>query len=106
MTDLNKELDATIKSRLYDIETKSKIHALKLLIKYRSIAQTTQLVKESVRIDLLFVLDCTGSMQPMIENVKNTIGEVSERLLQTVGAYIRVGFVGYRDYGDSDVYST
>lgn len=53
----------------------------------------------SVVLDVCFLVDCTGSMGPYIEEVKKRIKEVVAALQAAHGALdLRVGFVGYRDY--------
>lgn len=50
-------------------------------------------------LDICFVMDCTGSMQPWIEASKQTIKEMI-RALPAEEKHKRVAFVGYRDFGD------
>ena len=58
---------------------------------------------ERHELDLLFIVDCTGSMSSWIEAVKLEIeGIVSAVCNQHSGSIVRVGFVGYRDYGDTN----
>lgn len=57
-------------------------------------------------IELLFVLDTTGSMEGMIEGAKTKIWGIVNDVLQRQGtrrARIRVGLVAYRDRGDAYV---
>jgi Ca-activated chloride channel homolog len=64
-------------------------------------AEASAIAKESqanmlTRVDVLFVLDVTGSMSPSIEGVKNGIkGFVSEFQQHQIDA--RVGLIGFRD---------
>ncbi len=56
-----------------------------------------------VRVKLAFLVDCTASMGPWIEAVKDRIEEIVEttqREHSEADLQFRVGFVGYRDYGD------
>jgi len=48
-------------------------------------------------IDIAFVLDCTSSMNPWIDAAKNQIVHISDTLKDH---NLKVGFVGFRDYGD------
>lgn len=50
-------------------------------------------------LDICFVMDCTGSMQPWIEASKQTIKEMIHAL-PAEEEHKRVAFVGYRDFGD------
>lgn len=57
-------------------------------------------------IELLFVLDTTGSMGGMLEGAKSKIWGIVNEVLQrqgNAGATIRVGLVAYRDRGDAYV---
>jgi hypothetical protein len=53
------------------------------------------------RVKLAFVLDCTASMGPWIEEAKTKIGEIVQNVLKEHNhAAFQVGLVAYRDYGD------
>lgn len=61
---------------------------------------------KSVRptLDVVFVLDTTGSMDGLIEGAKQKIWSIASRLASgTPTPRIRVGLVGYRDRGDAYV---
>lgn len=50
-----------------------------------------------------FLMDCTGSMQPWIDDAKNQIDIIiAETQREYPNTDIHVGFVGYRDYGDAE----
>jgi hypothetical protein len=54
------------------------------------------------RVKLAFVLDCTASMGPWIEEAKTKIGTiVQDVLMEHNHASFQVGLVAYRDYGDT-----
>lgn len=54
-------------------------------------------------VKLCFVMDCTASMGPWIDQAKAKIGEMTRVIRrENPDAEILVGFVGYRDYGDRD----
>jgi Mg-chelatase subunit ChlD len=56
------------------------------------------------RIDLVFVLDTTGSMGGLIEGAKQKIFSIASRIAQGKPTpRVRVGFVAYRDVGDEYV---
>lgn len=53
------------------------------------------------RVKLAFVLDCTASMGPWIEEAKTKIGQIVQDVLKEHNhASFQVGLVAYRDYGD------
>ena len=53
------------------------------------------------RVKLAFVLDCTASMGPWIEEAKTKIGQIVQDVLKEHNqATFEVGLVAYRDYGD------
>ncbi len=59
---------------------------------------------ERPRIDVVFVLDTTGSMSGLIEGAKRKIWAIANRLASgQPQPEIRIGFVAYRDRGDEYV---
>lgn len=57
-----------------------------------------------VALDVVFCLDCTGSMGDEIERMKKTLDDVARRLGQLKGRpRLRLGLVKFRDRGDSFV---
>lgn len=53
------------------------------------------------RVKIAFLLDCTASMGPWIEEAKTKIGQIVQDVLREHNqASIQVGLVAYRDYGD------
>ena len=70
------------------------------------IAPSQQQPARRATIELLFVLDTTGSMGGMLEGAKTKIWGIVNDVLQQQGnggATIRVGLVAYRDRGDAYV---
>ncbi|UUZ51616.1 VWA domain-containing protein [Massilia sp. B-10] len=68
--------------------------------------QAQSLPGRQATIELMFVLDTTGSMGGMLEGAKAKIWGIVNDLLQQRslgGATIRVGLVAYRDRGDNYV---
>src|SRR5499433_2390964 len=52
-------------------------------------------------VDVVFVLDTTGSMGPLIEGAKRKIWSIATAIIDcTPDADIRMGLVAYRDIGD------
>ena len=61
----------------------------------------------AVGIDLVFLLDATGSMSDEIERIKGTIGSIASRIEQLPGGSApRLALVAYRDLGDEYVTRT
>lgn len=57
-------------------------------------------------VQLAFLLDCTASMTPQINAVKDKIHELMHDFHNEFGAVIKsfqIAFVGYRDFGDPAV---
>ena len=56
-------------------------------------------------IDICFMVDCTGSMALLIEEAKNTILNMINRMKEKFkhSNSIRMAFIGYRDVGDNDL---
>lgn len=60
-------------------------------------------MKMTVLVKICFVMDCTASMEPWIEQAKSKISEMTLAInTKHPNAEILVGFVGYRDYGDDN----
>ncbi|CAG8461786.1 2184_t:CDS:1, partial [Paraglomus occultum] len=60
-------------------------------------------IKQSMMIDICFVLDCTGSMSPHIAAAKDSILQVAKHIQQTnPGFKTKLGFCGYRDIDNED----
>ncbi len=57
-----------------------------------------------MKIDIAFLMDCTGSMERWIQAAKDQTAKIVSDVLAQHGedVRIRVGFVGYRDYGDDE----
>jgi hypothetical protein len=62
---------------------------------------------EALNLDVLFLLDSTGSMADEIDAIQNTIFDVAARIDQLPGqTHVRYGLVAYRDRGDVYVNKT
>src|SRR5918993_1287198 len=52
-------------------------------------------------VQVVFVLDTTGSMAPLIEGAKRTIWSIATAIVdENPGAEVQMGLVAYRDVGD------
>ena len=61
-------------------------------------------VEGEVALDILFLLDATGSMADEIDQLKSTIGEVAQRIGEQLAAVdMQFGMTLYRDIGDTFV---
>jgi len=61
-----------------------------------------QILKSKDRIDIVFCVDCTGSMGSWLRQAKKSIVEIIKNTAKQTGAKrIRYGIVGYKDHGDS-----
>lgn len=57
----------------------------------------------SIRVKICFVVDCTGSMDPWIQQTKTKMTQMTEQIqTEHPNANILVSFIGYRDYGDTE----
>mmetsp|Transcript_23244 Transcript_23244/g.42313 ORF Transcript_23244/g.42313 Transcript_23244/m.42313 type:complete len:860 (-) Transcript_23244:1-2580(-) len=71
------------------------------ILKQQSVDKLINGIKQYNAADLLFMVDCTGSMGPYIEGVKNQIKSIVKRLrAQYPQLNLRIGFLGYRDLHD------
>ena len=53
-------------------------------------------------LDLVFVMDCTGSMGQYINAAKTNIQSIVSRIIQQADADVRFGLVAYRDHPPQD----
>ncbi|KAL4481536.1 hypothetical protein ABPG74_007625 [Tetrahymena malaccensis] len=61
-------------------------------------------IKFQETFDLMFIVDCTSSMQPWIDFVKQSIRNIIDQIKKTYSTFsFRYSFVGYRDFGDDKV---
>ena len=67
------------------------------------IAQLFETMKRSQTVDLCFLIDCTGSMDPYIAQVKTKIDDLVAHCKMTFADLVlKVAFVGYRDHYDEE----
>ena len=58
-------------------------------------------VEEKTSLDLLFIMDLTGSMEPYIEQAKQNIINIMNRIpIECPGISINLGYIGYRDIAE------
>jgi hypothetical protein len=70
-------------------------------------AEAVQVDNAKLSIDVCILMDCTGSMAAWIEASKTTALSVARDLKARMpNALYRIGFVGYRDYGDTPRFIT
>ncbi|GBB86403.1 hypothetical protein RclHR1_12840001 [Rhizophagus clarus] len=71
------------------------------VLREKAISKTLNKIKLSMKVDLCFVLDCTGSMGPHIAAARDCILQVTNYIKRTNSSIeLRVGFCGYRDHND------
>eukprot|EP01040_Poterioochromonas_malhamensis_P002113 gene2113-2254_t len=76
-------------------------HKRSKLIKERliQIRELEDQIRHAASLDVLFLVDCTGSMNPYINKVKTKIKEfVADIIKMHTSVSLRLGFVGYRDH--------
>lgn len=67
-------------------------------------AKLRHVMQQARRMDVVLVLDVTGSMKPYMDQVNTYLERIVERLITYKGtkAEVRVGVVAYRDYIDDE----
>ena len=66
---------------------------------FKIIEQYEQIILKDTSIDIMFIMDLTGSMQAFLSEAKHNIKKVTEEIIEIhPGAKIRLSFVGYRDF--------
>lgn len=66
------------------------------------VVQGTPVATERRHLDIVFTIDCTGSMGDYIRTAKSNIANIVSRLVQTEGYCARFALVGYRDHPPQD----
>ncbi|CAG8635776.1 uncharacterized protein OCT59_003702 [Rhizophagus irregularis] len=93
----------TLSSDTTCIEGETKLRARAIFLREKAVSKTLNNIKLSMKVDLCFVLDCSGSMAPFIDAAKDCILQVSNYVKNTnPNIKLRVGFCGYRDYYNKD----
>ena len=77
---------------------------VKAQIKRRPLTEEEAIVQENFqgKIDIVFCMDCTASMDPYIENAKLACEKIMNVMIQSKNNFpldLMFGFVGYRDHG-------
>ena len=105
------KLDQQYEEKLFEDQTtrevsktelyKAEARLLELDIKQKKIANIFADLKKAEKVDICFMLDCTGSMGPYINEAKSVIHKIIDNLkIKFQNFELRVAFVGYRDHGD------
>jgi hypothetical protein len=61
------------------------------------IDQVLKIIKAQSAVDICFLIDCTRSMAPYINEVKNSINQLTKPITALFKTTPRLAFVGYRD---------
>ena len=67
------------------------------------VIQPVALQQPAARLEMVFVLDTTGSMGGLIEGAKQRIWGIVNEVMQDSHSSVRIGLVAYRDRGDEYV---
>jgi len=62
--------------------------------------------EENPTLEVALLMDCTGSMQSWINNAKETLNDIIDKVVEECkgegNLKVRVSFIGYRDIGDRE----
>lgn len=105
------KLEQRYDKKLFDIQTtrevsktelnRAEARLLELDIKQKKIANIFADLKKAEKVDICFMLDCTGSMHSYINEAKSVIHKIIDNLKRKFQNFeLRAAFVGYRDHGD------
>ncbi|CAD8120349.1 unnamed protein product [Paramecium sonneborni] len=84
------------------LDTKS-FQKLEMFFEKSKLEQMKRNIKEQNMLDVVFIMDCTGSMQKWIDQAKESISSIIESFNQAVSeTQIRIAFIGYRDFNDKN----
>ncbi|HEY0729922.1 MAG TPA: vWA domain-containing protein, partial [Pyrinomonadaceae bacterium] len=67
------------------------------------VIQPVAIQQSAARLEMVFVLDTTGSMGGLIEGAKQRIWGIVNEVMQDSHSSVRIGLVAYRDRGDEYV---
>jgi Mg-chelatase subunit ChlD len=67
---------------------------------------TTQIVSDPTKLDLVFMLDTTGSMGSYIHMAKTNILRIADELVKSERCHLRIGLVNYNDHPAAKVTDT
>ena len=68
-----------------------------------SLNNSIEMIKKQLRLDLLFIMDITNSMDAYLKEVKQKfLNIINEIRRECGGIEIYLGFIGYRDFNDLD----
>ena len=66
---------------------------------FKIIEQCEELIFKDTSIDIMFIMDLTGSMGGFLSEAKRNIKKITEEISdQNPGSKIRLSFIGYRDF--------
>ena len=69
----------------------------------QSLNDNMEIIKQNSRLDLLFIMDITNSMDVYLDQVKRQVLDIiNEIRRECAGIEIYIGFIGYRDFSDLD----
>ena len=70
---------------------------------FKIIEQYEQIILKDTSIDIMFIMDLTRSMEAFLSEAKYNIKKVTEEITEIhLGAKIRLGFLGYRDFNSKE----
>ena len=68
----------------------------------KHINEENEKMNQTITIDLAFVMDITGSMSTYLNFARDRVLQIIEKLTKETSASVNLGFIGYRDYHDSN----
>ena len=87
--------------KTYQVIKEEEIETSQGIIRFISIIN----VEEKTSLDLLFVMDITGSMKNYLEQAKKNVIDIINRILnECPGIDINLGYIGYKDFLDINDY--
>ena len=107
--DLKKQIQKKLfESEINKLKSKTELESLKkeeaeITFRQKQISDLFLLLKQAEKVDLCFMVDCTGSMDSFINEVKVVIHRIFQRLSKVFKDFsLRASFVGYRDIEDGN----
>jgi hypothetical protein len=101
--EVSKERETVSEMKMLHSVTRTKVTQIKTALKEKDIRSAIRAVCAAESVDLVFIVDCTGSMTSYIASVKQNMIDIVRRISQTSGNLcLRMAMVGYRGVRDMD----
>ena len=93
------ELEITADNQILADKKKVDLKDIRLIIQ-SFVKEKGEILNQFFSLDLVFIMDITGSMERFIDFTKEKIISIINNITEETTVQVRLGFIGYRDYLD------